>query len=323
MEKTKTSVSDALKNSPPPKTIGGQAVIEGVMMRGKKMYAMAVRNPNKEIEIVKKDFTPVSDKYKWLRLPILRGVVSFVDSLVMGMKIITLSAEIAMGDEENGEPYEPSKFEKFLTRTFGEKLNDILLYTSVCIALVFSVLLFILTPTWLASFIRPLLGGNTWALGVVEGLLRIFILVAYVYLISRSKDIQRVYEYHGAEHKTINCLEHGDELTVANVAKHTRLHKRCGTSFLLIVMIISMVVFFFIRTDVVWMRFGFRLLLVPVIAGLSYELIRWAGRSDSALVNIVSYPGMCLQKITTSEPADDQIEVAIAAMKEVLAHEPD
>ncbi len=302
-----------------PTSIGGQAVIEGVMMRGKHMYAMAVRKPDKDIAIVKKDLTPLTDKYKFLALPLLRGVVAFVDSMVIGMQIITQSAELAMPEEEMNNP--DDKVERFLTKIFGDKLNDALLFFSVSIAIVLSIGLFILLPTFLAGFLKPIIQERTWILSIAEGLLRIGILVGYVSLIAQSKDIQRVFAYHGAEHKTINCFESGEDLTVENVQKHTRIHKRCGTSFLILVMLVSMVVFFFVRTDVVLMRFVYRIVLVPFIAGLSYELIRWAGKNDSALVSIISYPGMCLQKITTKEPDEGQIEIAIAAMHEVLVHE--
>ncbi len=301
-----------------PGAIGGQAVIEGVMMRGKKMYAMAVRKPDNEIEVVKKDIASFSDKASIFKLPILRGMSAFVDSLVIGMKIISDSAEIAMVEEAVEQP---SKFEQFLVKVFGEKLNDIFIYISVFFAIIFSIGFFILLPTWLVGFTKGFIGGHTWALGIVEGIVRICILVIYLFLISRMKDIQRVFAYHGAEHKTINCYESGATLTVENVKKHTRLHKRCGTSFLLIVMIISMVVFFFVRTDVVLLRFGYRIILVPIIAGISYEVIRYAGRHESLLTDILSAPGMLLQKLTTLEPDEGQIEVAIKAMNEVLENE--
>ena len=301
-----------------PTFIGGQAVIEGVMMRGKKIYALAVRTPSKEIAIEKEELHPLSEKYKVLKLPIVRGVIAFVESLVMGMKITTRSVELAGLDEIEEEP---SRFEIWLQDKFGDKLNDVLIGLSVTFALALSVGLFMLLPVWLSSFIRPLIDENTWALGIIEGFVRIGIFAFYIFLISKLKDMQRVFAYHGAEHKTINCFESGDELTVENVQKHTRLHKRCGTSFLLIVMIVSMITFMFVRTDVVWMRFAMRIVLVPFIAGVSYEVIRWAGRSSSPLVGIISAPGMLMQKLTTQEPEDDQIEVAIAAMNGVLESE--
>jgi uncharacterized protein YqhQ len=317
----KTKVKDAFENLGTKQTkIGGQAVIEGVMMRGNRMYAMAVRKPDSTLEILKKDLKPASDKHPFLRLPIFRGIVAFIDSLVLGMKIITDSAELAVdGIEEEGEP---SKFEKFLGKIFGEKLNDVLIYASVAVAMVLAVLLFMLLPVGIGHLFTPLLGGNTWALGIIEGLARIAIFLCYVGLVSMSKDIKRVFQYHGAEHKTINCFEHQEPLEVENVRKYTRLHKRCGTSFLLIVMIMAMLVFMFVRTDVIWLRLVSRLILIPIIAGMSYEVIKWAGRNDNALVNAISFPGLCLQKITTAEPDDSMIESAIAAMKGVLESEP-
>ena len=281
--------------------IGGQAVIEGVMMRGKKMYAMAVRNPEGGITIEKKEWGGLGRKGLF-RLPIFRGVAAFVDSLVTGTRILMRSAEIA--GEDWTEEAEPSKFEKFLQEKLGDRMNDIIIYCSVGFSLILGML-------------------PTWALGVIEGLIRIAIFLLYLFGISRMKEIHRVFQYHGAEHKTINCFESEKELTVENVLPCTRLHKRCGTSFLLFVMIISMVVFFFVRTDDFLLRLVTRIILVPVIAGLSYEVIRWAGNSNSKLVALISYPGLCLQKITTAEPDPDQIETAIAAMKGVLEDEPE
>jgi len=306
-------MSDCKKNA----GIGGQAVIEGIMMRSQERYAMAVRNPKKEIVIVK-DELPIKERSALLKLPIVRGVVALIESMVLGLKLMTKSAEIALEDTEQEEP---SKFEKWLEDKLGDKLADVTIYVSVAISLVLGMGLFMLLPAFIASFTNPLIGENTWALGIIEGLLRISILVAYIFAISRMKDIQRLFQYHGAEHKCINCIEDERELTVENVSQCSRLHKRCGTSFLLFVMVISMITFFFVRTDVVLIRFGMRIVLVPLIAGLSYEVIRWAGRSDSRFVKLVSVPGMWLQRLTTKEPDEAQIEVAIAAVKEVLDEE--
>ena len=299
--------------------IGGQAVIEGVMMRGKKIYAMSVRNPEGGITTEKSDVKDLSNKYKIFKLPIFRGVGAFVDSLVTGTKILMRSAEIA--GEITEDEGEPSKFEKFIMDKAGDKLNDYIIYISVTISMIVAIALFFLLPVFLGGFFRKYV--DTWALGIVEGFIRIGIFLVYLFLISRMKDIQRVFQYHGAEHKTINCYESGEELTVENVMKHTRLHKRCGTSFLFLVMLISMVIFFFVRTDVIWLRFVSRILLVPVVAGVSYEVLRWAGRSNSVFVKAISYPGLCLQKLTTAEPDGSQIETAISAMKTVLEEEPD
>lgn len=293
--------------------IGGQAVMEGVMMRGKEIYAMAVRNPQGEIVIEKNKWGGIGQKGIF-RLPIFRGMAAFWDSLITGTKILMRSAEIA-GEEWNDEE-NLSKFEKFLQDKLGDKINDILIYFSVCLSLVLGMGLFFILPVWLGNFFKTMV--PVWALGVIEGLIRIALFLLYLFAISRMKEIHRVFQYHGAEHKTINCFESEKELTVENVMPCTRLHKRCGTSFLLFVMLISMVVFFFVRTDHVLLRLITRILLVPIIAGISYEVIRWAGKSESKLVAAISYPGLCLQKITTAEPDAQQIETAIAAMKGVL-----
>ncbi|GHU75396.1 membrane protein [Clostridia bacterium] len=301
------------------KAIGGQAVIEGVMMRGKRMYAIAVRTPDGHIETVREDVTPVSDKYKLFKLPILRGIASFLSSLVVGMEILMKSAEIA---GENLEDEEPSKFERYLIDKFGETaFMKFLIYVSVAVALVISVAVFMLLPVYVGGFFEGLLKGNTWALGIIEGTVRIALFLGYLSLVGRNRDIQRVFQYHGAEHKTINCFEADCELTPEKVAEYPRLHKRCGTSFLLIVMVISMIVFLFLRTDVFLERVLWRVLLVPFIAGASYEFIKWAGRSKSKAAYYLSYPGLCLQKVTTREPDLSQIETAITALKEVLKSE--
>lgn len=312
---------DTEKNKSSNKTyIGGQAVLEGVMMRGKSMYAVSVRNADKEIE-TKKVKLKTKFNNKFFRLPIIRGVVAFVQSLIMGVKIINDSAEMAGLDDLEEE--NPSKFDKWLMDKFGDKLYDYIMIISVVLAIILGIGLFMVLPVFLASFVTPLLGGRSWAIGAIEGVVRMLIFLAYIVLISRMKEIKRVFMYHGAEHKTINCFESSDELTVENVRKHSRLHKRCGTSFLLLVMLVSIVVFFFVRTEVYWLRLVSRIALVPFIAGLSYEVLKWAGTSDSLFVKVVSYPGLKLQNITTFEPDDSQIEVAIAALEGVLEDEPE
>ena len=307
------------KSDKKPFYIGGQAVIEGVMMRGKTLYAMAVRNSSGDIVVEKEKIDGAVYTNPFFKLPIIRGIVSFVTSLVIGTKILMRSAEIAGDDIAEDE--EPSKFEKFLQDKFGEKFNDILIYFSVAVSLIMGIAIFFLLPTFLGSFFKSLI--PTWALGIIEGILRIVIFLIYIFIISRMKEIQRVFQYHGAEHKTINCYESGEELTVENIKKHTRLHKRCGTSFLFIVMLVSMVLFVFVRVDTIWLRMLSRLLFVPLVAGISYEIIRWAGSSDSPLVKIVSLPGFCIQKITTAEPDGKQIETAVAALKGVVEDDPE
>ncbi len=294
-------------------SIGGQAVIEGVMMRGPSDIAIAVRKSDGEIVIDKKPVKSV--KYKILKLPIIRGVFNFFASLVTGVKSLMFSAEFV--DIEGDEQAEPSKIDRWLTEKLGDKLKDIAIYFSVAVSLVFSVLLFIMLPAFLTGFIKKLGAGHSLII-LAEGIVRIAIFMGYLFLVSRMKDIQRVFEYHGAEHKSIHCYEHGEDLTVENVRKYTRLHPRCGTSFLFIVMIISIIVFFFIKSDVWYLRLVYRLLLLPVVAGISYEIIKLAGRYDNRLTRAVSKPGMWLQYFTTREPDDSQIEVAITSLKAVI-----
>lgn len=303
------------------KGIGGQAVIEGVMMRGKKMYSLSVRTPDKSIKTVKTFFYPAKDKCFIWGLPIVRGVVAFVDSLVTGMKVTMKSAELAGLDDIEYD--KESKFEMWLEKKFGDKLADYMIYFSVLVSIVLCVGLFILLPTVLGGWLNDLIGGSTASRGAFESIIKVILFLGYMILVSQMKDIKRVFMYHGAEHKTINCFESDMELTVENVRKSTRFHKRCGTSFLVIVILISIIVFLFVHTNDFWLRILYRVLLIPVIAGLSYEVIRWAGRHDNWLVNIVSFPGIAMQLITTSEPDDSMIEVAIASLKAVLEEEPE
>lgn len=303
------------------KGIGGQAVIEGVMMRGKKLYALAVRTPKKEIVVEKTPIKPAAEKCKILGWPIIRGVVAFVDSLVMGMKVTTKSATLAGLDDIEYD--QESKFEKWLESKFGDKLADYLIYFSVAVSIILCIGIFMVLPTFLGGAVTNLLHGDATLRSVIEGVIKIIIFVGYMFLVSQMKDIKRVFMYHGAEHKTINCFESGEELTVENVRHNTRFHKRCGTSFLVIVMLVSIILFFFIRTDVLWLRVLSRIILVPAIAGISYEFIRYAGKHDNWLVNIISAPGIAMQIITTSEPDDSMIEVAIASLNAVLEEEPE
>ncbi|TCK92415.1 uncharacterized protein YqhQ [Natranaerovirga hydrolytica] len=294
--------------------IGGQAVIEGVMMKCQDKYTVAVRKPDKEIVLDHKEYKSKSEQYKILKLPILRGILAFGESMVIGIKTLTYSAEFYEIEEESAQE---SKIDRFLDKHFGDKTQDILIGFSVFFAVIISIGLFMVTPLLLTSLIKQFI-PITQIQTLIEGVIRISLFLGYIMLISKMKDIQRVFQYHGAEHKTINCLENEKELTVDNVKSYSRLHKRCGTSFLLVVMVVSVIVFMFVRIDVLWVRLLSRIILVPLIAGLSYEVIRFAGKSESSLVNIVSYPGMCLQKLTTKEPDNDQIEVAIMAVKGVL-----
>ena len=296
-------------------SIGGQAVIEGVMMRGPKEIATAVRKSDGSIVI---DKIPVSSavlKYKLNKIPIIRGVVSFVESLVTGMKCLMFSAD--QMDIEDEEDYKPSKFEKWLDDKFGDRVKDIAIYFSVAVALVFSVCLFMLLPNALATVIKHFTENHV-VLNLAEGVIRMAIFLGYLTLVSRMKDIQRVFEYHGAEHKTIATYESGDELTVENARTHSRFHPRCGTSFLLIVMVVSIIVFSCLKWGHMWQNMLYRLLLLPVVAGISYEMIKIAGRSKNRFVALLTKPGLWLQRITTREPDDSQLEVAIASLKAVL-----
>ena len=296
-------------------SIGGQAVIEGVMMRGPKDIATAVRKSDGTIVIDQKPVSSFVTKYKLNKIPLVRGVFSFVDSLVTGMKCLMFSAD--QMDLEDDDDYKPSKFETWLENKFGDKVKDIAIYFAVVVAIFFSIGLFMLLPNALASLVSVFIKSRV-VLNVTEGVMRMAIFLGYLLLVSRMKDIQRVFEYHGAEHKTIATYESGMELTVENARKHSRLHPRCGTSFLLIVMVVSIIMFSFLRWDVMWKNLLFRLALMPLVAGISYEFIKFAGRSKSKVVKVLTKPGLWLQLITTREPDDSQLEVAIASMKAVL-----
>ncbi len=293
-------------------SIGGSAVMEGVMMRGPKEIATAVRKPDGEIELDRRAVSSLVTKYHVNKIPVVRGVFSFFDSMICSIRALMWSAEF-VDLEDDAE----SKFDKWLTEKFGDKVKDIVIYVSLFISVIFSVGLFFILP----NLITGILGGiikNSLVKTLIEGLVRIGIFLGYVLIVSQMEDIKRVFQYHGAEHKTIFCYEAGLDLTVENARKMSRLHPRCGTSFLVYVMIISIILFSFISWDNMWTRLGLRLLLLPVVAGVSYEIIRWAGKSKSKIVCLISRPGMWLQKITTREPDDSQLEVAIASMKAVL-----
>ncbi|MBQ4515844.1 MAG: DUF1385 domain-containing protein [Clostridia bacterium] len=300
-------------------SIGGQAVIEGVMMRGPKDIAIAVRKPDGEIEIDKKPVSSLLLKHKWLKLPIIRGVVSFIESLIVGTKALMWSASFYDIEEEEDKKKKEEMTEEE-RKKLEEKENKALnfaIYSSVALALVLGVGIFMLLPTVLVGFIKDLIPVGFLAT-LLEGIVRIAIFLIYIALVSNMKDIKRVFEYHGAEHKTIFCYESGAELTPENARKFSRLHPRCGTSFLLIVMVVSIILFSFISWSNPWQRILIRLALLPVVAGISYEVIKFAGRSKSKFMQIVSKPGMWLQNLTTREPDDSQLEVAIASLKSVL-----
>ena len=297
-----------------PSGIGGQAVLEGIMMRNKGKYAIAVRKPNQEIEIKTEDYKPTIPGKNIEKIPVIRGVSAFVDSLVVGIKCITYSASFYEEEEEaEKEPTEEELKKK-------EKTDKFFMGISVAIAILFSVVLFVLLPYFLASLCRRI-GASETLIAVFEAVLRVVIFLAYMLIISRMKDIQRVFMYHGSEHKCINCIEHGRELNVENVMKSSRFHKRCGTSFMLFVIIISVIFFLIVSamgiTSPLW-RVLIRIIFIPVIAGVSYEIIRFAGMCDNKVVALLSKPGLEMQKLVTREPTSDQVEVAIAAVEAVF-----
>ncbi len=284
--------------------IGGQAVIEGVMMKNQDKYAVAVRKENGDIAVEVDHFTGVMNGNKLRKFPFVRGIFNFVESLMLGMRSINMSAEAAMEEE-------PEEAEN------TEKNNKLMTGLVTALSVVIAVALFIVLPYYIASLFEKVIVSPS-LIAIIEGLIRIGIFLLYVTGISAMDDIKRLYRYHGAEHKCINCIERGKPLIVKNVMRSSRLHKRCGTSFMFFVLLVSIILFFFIRVDNPVYRVVLRVLLMPIVAGISYELIRWAGKSDSALVKIISVPGMAIQKMTTKEPDREMIEVAIAAVEAVF-----
>lgn len=298
-----------------PSGIGGQAVMEGVMMKNGESYAVAVRLPNGEITVKKDEYKGIVKGKKILSLPFIRGVFNFIDSMVLGMKTLTYSADLALDEEkEKAEAPEEGKTEGKVKK---ESDNGWIMALTVLLALALAIGLFMVLPVLAASLLRRWITGS-FLITLIEGLIRIGIFLLYVVLISRMEDIQRVFMYHGAEHKCINCIEHGLELNVENVKKSSRLHKRCGTSFLLIVMVVSVLVTMFVRIETVWLRVLSRIILLPVIAGVSYEVLKLAGRSESPIIEAISKPGLMMQKLTTREPDEQMIEVAIRSVEAVF-----
>ncbi len=291
--------------------IGGQAVLEGVMMKNKEQYAVAVRKPNGEIEIEVENHQGLLHGNKIKELPFIRGIFNFIDSLMLGSKVLNYSASFYEEEEEE------SKFEQVVDRVSGGKGEKLMTTIVTLFSVVLAVGIFIVLPYFISSYFEGYI-RNRSLMAVIEGALRILIFLIYVVGISAMKDIKRLYQYHGAEHKCINCIEKGRPLTVHNVMRSSRLHKRCGTSFIFFVMIISIVLFFFIQVDNVFQKVLYRVLLMPIVAGISYEFIRIAGRSDNILVKILSAPGMLIQRITTKEPSEDMVEVAIASVEAVF-----
>ena len=293
--------------------VGGQAVLEGVMMKNKDRYAVAVRKPNGEIDVEISNYQGILEESKIKKIPFIRGVFNFVDSLVLGMKALNHSADFYEEEEEE------TKFDKALNKITNGKGEAVMSTFVTLLSIVLAVGIFIVLPYFISAKLQEHFNiMNESLIAIIEGVLRIVIFLLYVVGISAMKDIRRVYMYHGAEHKCINCIEHGYELTVRNAKRSSRLHKRCGTSFLFFVMFVSIILFFFIRVNNTLLKVLLRIALMPVVAGISFEIIRLAGRSDNIFVRILSAPGMLIQRMTTKEPDEKMIEVAIASVEAVF-----
>lgn len=290
--------------------IGGQAVLEGVMMKNKDNYAVAVRKPNGEVEVEIENYQGVLHGNKIKEIPFIRGIFNFVDSMILGTRVLNYSASFYDEEEEPGS-------EKKANKPANDKGEKILSAITTIIAVVLAVGIFVVLPYFISSFFDDYI-RNRSLMAIIEGVLRIIIFLLYVTGISLMKDIRRLYQYHGAEHKCINCIEKGRPLTVHNVMRSSRLHKRCGTSFIFFVLVVSIVLFFFIRVDNMLLKVGLRILMMPIVAGISYEIIRLAGRSDNFLVKILSAPGMLIQRLTTKEPDEGMVEVAIASVETIF-----
>ena len=292
--------------------IGGQAVLEGVMMKNKDDYAVAIRKPNGEIEVEVDVYRGILHDSALKKIPFIRGIFNFLDSMILGMKTINYSASFYEDEEA-----EETKLDKALNKVSGGRAEKILMGVTTVASIVIAIAVFMLLPYFLSTLLVQYIRNDS-LLAIIEGIIRIMIFVIYIVAISLMKDIHRLYQYHGAEHKCINCVENGRPLTIHNVMRSSRIHKRCGTSFMFLVVFVSIILFFFIRVQNPALRVVLRIALVPVIAGISYEIIRLAGRSDNIFVKIISAPGMWLQKLTTKEPDREMAEVAIRSVEAVF-----
>lgn len=292
--------------------IGGQAVLEGVMMKNKDDYAVAIRKPNGEIEVEVDVYRGILHDSALKKIPFIRGIFNFLDSMILGMKTINYSASFYEDEEA-----EETKLDKALNKVSGGRAEKILMGVTTVASIVIAIAVFMLLPYFLSTLLVQYIRNDS-LLAIIEGIIRILIFVIYIVAISLMKDIHRLYQYHGAEHKCINCVENGRPLTIHNVMRSSRIHKRCGTSFMFLVVFVSIILFFFIRVQNPALRVVLRIALVPVIAGISYEIIRLAGRSDNVFVKIISAPGMWLQKLTTKEPDREMAEVAIRSVEAVF-----
>ena len=291
--------------------IGGQAVMEGVMMKNKNRYAVAVRKPDHAIEVMTKEYKGIVPGEIWQKIPLVRGVLSFIDSLVLGMSTLMYSASFFEDEDEAEKEKQKDSPEKMKAK------ENAMMGGTVILSVILAIAIFMILPYYLSVLCSRFIASDM-IVAVLEGILRLAIFIGYIVVISKMKEIQRVFMYHGAEHKCINCIEHGMELNVENVRRSSKEHKRCGTSFLMFVVILSVVLFLFIRVDSHVLRLVLRLALVPVIAGVSYELLRVAGRSDNPVINLISKPGLWMQGLTTKEPDDEMIEVGIASVEAVF-----
>lgn len=297
-------------------SIGGQALIEGVMMRGKDDIAIVVRKSDGEL-VTKVDPIKKGFLHKFSKLPVLRGIFAFIGSMIIGIKALNYSAEFY----DDGSSMEKGKFEKWVDKKFGDKADSIFVGISMIFALAITILFFLVLPAFVSKGFSNVI-HNDILLSTIEGIFKFGLFLGYILLISKMKEVRRVFEYHGAEHKTIRCFEAKEELTPENAAKYSRLHPRCGTSFLLIVVVLSIVIFAFLGNfDNPFMRVALKLIFMPIVAGIAYEIISYAGKHDNVVVDIISWPGMMLQKITTAEPDLEQLEVAITSLKAVLDKE--
>lgn len=293
------------------RSVGGQAVIEGVMMRGIKGIATAVRKSDGSIVVDLKETVPFTKRNKFLGLPIIRGFVSLVESMVVGIQTLNYSASFFEDEEEST----PSKFDAFFNRLFKDKAEEVIMGVTMFISLVLAVGIFFILPTLAANMFKKLDVKNPVVLNLIEGLIRVVIFIGYLILIGKMEDIQRLFQYHGAEHKTIFCYEHNEELIPKNAKEYSRFHPRCGTNFMFLVMIVSILIFSLTGWKSLSFRILSRIILLPVVSGLTYEVIKLMGRSDNKLLQMFAYPGLMLQKLTTREPDDSQLEVAIQALK--------
>lgn len=299
--------------------VGGQALLEGVMMKNVDSYAVALRMPEGNIKVVKKEWTSIKDRHKILNIPIIRGLVNFIESLKLSFTTLMLSTEtFGLEDEEE------SKFEKWLREKFGKSILDFVMVISTVLGIALGIGIFFFLPLLVS---QKASGGTTkWYSTLIEGLIKMGIFVLYIWAVSFMKDIKRTFQYHGAEHKSIACYESGDELTPENAKKHTRFHPRCGTSFVFVMLLLSILVYAFVymipvMRDNLWLKFGSKLIILPLIVGLGYEFIRYAGRHDNVIVKIFSFPGLLMQRLTTKEPDLGQLEVAIYSLKVALSDE--